>query len=254
MYSFLSPANINWLTFDIRKYFPETEYDEIRQSMPALANQWFRTRARVNEDQFTGGTLALNEAFKKWIFATRQFMPPLPDPNPSYSDNIADPYVRNQHFQTVNNDMIYPAQAFEYNPGKAQYFDKIYEELGDADCCGVPIMDNMHPGTIAGLATEIKRMREGKHNHRQLTNVIRTCEDTSRACECPARPRKKFTLVSRYGEGGPDLYNFEQRVGPENMKASQLVEESRWYPNFRYPRKDIIPTKKYYGPMMHSRY
>lgn len=249
MYSFLSPQNINYLIFELRQIYPETAYEEIRMNVPALANEWFRTRAPLNEDQFTGGTLALNRAFKDWVLATRRFLAPLPDPNFSYTGDIRDPYIRNQQFQNVSNDMIYPTQALDYDIGDAEYFRSTYAEFADSKCGGVPILTNMSKANIAALATTLKRERDGRRGRAVLTSVLKTCEDTSRSAEMPLKPRKKFTLTPEYEtmeSQTSELYwaGTTKCYPPDDHSSARLRENTLYFPNYRYPHKDMIPTKK----------
>lgn len=247
MYSFLSPQNINYLIFQLRQIHPEDRYEEIRYSTPSLANEWFRTGARVNENQFVYGTKGLNEAFIKWIIATRQFMEPLPDPLPSYSGDVRDPHIRNQKFDSVINGNIYPDQIFDYDIGQANYFTSIYRELEETDCCGIPVASNLPKTTLAELAMNVKRRRDGKSGRPVFTSTLKTCEGDSRSCEYVVRPRKRFYLSQNYETPDSNISSFYRQSGcynPCNYTAAQLREQSRWYPNYRYPHKDMIPTKK----------
>lgn len=250
MYSFLSPQNINWLIFKLRSTYPEDKYESIRQETPALANEWFRTRARINEEQFVYGTNALNSAFLDWITTTRRFMAPLPDPQFSYTGDIRDPYIRNQQFENVSNDMIYPSEAFEYDIGQAEYFRDIYAEFGDSKCGGVPILNNMSRSDVAAMATQLKRRRDGKCGRNVFKAQLVTCEGDSRSAELPLNPRKRFMLTPEYNtmeSNTSELYwaNISAcRPVSGSKSAAILRENTLWYPNARYPHKDMIPTKK----------
>lgn len=250
MYSFLSPQNVNYLISILRTQYTEVQYEEIRSTVPSLAHQWFTTRARINEDQFTGGTQALNEAFLQWIFATRQFMPPLDDPNPSYFGDITDPYIKNQPFQHASsNDIVYPSHYFDYDVGSAGYLNTVYAQMDESECGGVPLMGFLPKTSIAEIATEVKRRRDGRSGRRVLTDITKYCNDDFRTCEWPAKPRTRFTLPSYYETQDSNVSEFYwANVNPcfkncPDKSSTQLRENVYNYNINRYPHKDIIPTK-----------
>jgi hypothetical protein len=260
-YSFLSPENINYLILRLRNIFPQNRHDQIREETPSLAKYWFDSSAHMVEEQFVDGTQALNEEFFRFIIQTKQFMPTEIEILPSYSSECADPYVPNQPFQNINNDIMYDSQAMDYDVTNMPYFRGINKELDEADIGGVPLRGNMLKTKMAQLATEISRNRVRQTTNRPLTwGVQRQCEDNFTTCEHPALPRKKFTLGRDYytsstasaywtGVESCSMKRFtRQGYDPTegdctNARMSQLYHENMYkFPNYSSYRKDFIPS------------
>lgn len=273
-YSFLSPGNINYLIMKLRGIYPENVHQDIRESIPYIANQWYYTEAVNVEEQFVDGTDALNRAFINYIIAIRKYMPAEPDNLPSYSTDIMDPYVPNQPFQNVTNDITYDSQTNDFNIRNIPSFANINQQLNEADFGGIPISANMTQAKLAQMATEISRNRVRKVKPQQLTwGVKRQCADNARTCEHPALPRKKFTLPRDYYSSAPqsgywlglkpcnsDMKKYTEwsatgRAGKLptvyddgcNTRISEmLINNAYKYPNYAYYRKDIIPAVRSY--------
>lgn len=253
-YSFLSPANINFVIMKLRGMYPEHVHHEIRESIPSIAHDWFYNVAVTNEQQFVGGTTALNQAFIGFIVQTKQFMPNPPDILSSYSTEIMDPYVPNQQFQHLNNDIIYPNN----NQSDHHSFDhikpnplltNINRELAESTIGGIPIYGNMHETKIACLATEISRNRVKPVKAPTLTwGVQHQCNDNFTSCEHTALPRKKFTLPRDYYESAPPSaywigYETSCLQNIPNPRLSKTYTQDVYgYPNYAFYRKDIIPS------------
>jgi hypothetical protein len=269
-YSFLSPGNINYLIMRLRNIYPENVHQDIRESTPYLAHNWYYTEAVNVEQQFTEGTEALNRAYINYIIALKKYIPAEPDNLPSYSTDIMDPYVPNQPFQNVTNDVIYDSQINDFNVRNIPSFADINQQLNEADLGGIPISSNMTQAKLAQMATEISRNRVRKVKPQQLTwGVKRQCADNARTCEHPALPRKKFTLPQDYYSSAPQSgywlglqpCNSEMKKYTEwsatgrtgrlpttaddgcNPRISEmLINNAYKYPNYAYYRKDIIPA------------
>jgi len=269
-YSFLSPGNVNYLITRLRNIYPENVHQDIRESIPYIAHQWYYTEAVNIEQQFTEGTDALNRAFIDYIIAIRKYMPADPDNLPSYSTDIMDPYVPNQPFQNVTNDVIYDSQTNDFNIRNIPSFAEINRQLNDSDIGGIPVTSNLTQAKLAQLATEISRNKVRKVKPQQLTwGVKRQCADNARTCERPALPRKKFTLPRDYYSSAPqsgywlglepcnsDMKKYTEwsatgRAGKmptsddnlcNNRMSEMLINNAYKYPNYAYYRKDIIPA------------
>jgi len=247
-YSFLSPANINFVILKLRGIYPENVHADIRENVPYIAHDWFYTTAVNVEQQFVGGTPALNQAFMNFLLMTKRFMPNEREINPSYTTTPIDPYIQNQPFQNVINDMIYPSQANEYNARKLSIFNGINRELAEADIGGLPLNGNLTETTMGSLATEISRNRVRQPKASTLTwGVKHQCNDNFTACEFPAIPRAKFTLPRDYYES-PPAAGYWMGMQPcdvqkNNPKMSEYYIQNVYnYPNAAYYRKDIIPA------------
>lgn len=274
-YSFLSPANINYLITRLRSIYPENVHHDIRENIPYIAHDWYYGEAVNIEEQFVGGTNALNNAFMNYLVATRRFMPALPDMLPSYSTEIMDPFVPNQPFQNVSNDIIYDSQVNDFNVRDNPVFSQINKRLNESDIGGVPVKYNMLETTLSELATEISRNQVRKGKAQPLTwGVKRQCNDNFTSCEHPALPRKKFTLPRDYYSSAPQSeywmglnpcnsqmkkyteWSATGRAGRHptdsddlsNPRISEmLIQNCYKYPNYAYYRKDIIPAVKNYN-------
>ncbi len=269
-FSFLSPENVNFLIFRLRSLYPENVHQDIRENVPYLAHDWYYGEAVNDEEQFTGGTRHLNEAFVNYLFATKRFMASPPDTLPSYFTEIGDPYIPNQPFQNVSNDMFYDSQTNDFSVRKSPLFANINKRLADTDIGGIPLKGNMLETKIAELATEISRNQVRKVKAEPLTwGARRQCNDDSRSCEHPALPRKKFTLPRDYYTSSPAAEywiglkpcNSEMKKYTEwsaggqngrlptrgdhcqNSRMSEILVDNVYkYPNYAYYRKDIIPA------------
>ena len=270
-YSFLSPGNINYLVLQLRNIYPENVHHDIRENTPYIAHDWYYGVAVNIEEQFRGGTKALNQAFLDYLVATRRFMAlSPPDLLPSYFTDVMDPHILNQPFQNVSNDMFYDSQTNDFNVRKSPLFTNINRRLDEATIGGVPIKGNMLETQISELATEISRNRVRKVKPQPLTwGVKRQCNDNFTSCEHPALPRKKFTLPRDYYSSGPQSgywmglkpCNSEMKKYTEwsatgragklpttaddgcNPRISEMLIDNVYkYPNYAYYRKDIIPA------------
>lgn len=271
-FSFLSPENINFIIFKLRSIYPANKHADIQENIPYVAHDWFRKIAVNLDNQFVGGTDYLNQAFLRYLLDVRMFMEPIPDVNPSYSGPIMDPYIPNQDFQNVSNDMFYDSQKRDYNIRRSDVLSGINRELDESTIGGVPIKDHLLDTTMGYLATEISRNKARKVKAPNLTwGVKRQCNDDFRTCEHPALPRAKFTLPRDYYESAPKAeywmgqqtcstgpcvmkkytqWGVEQAcdIGPQsadcgNPRMSQLLLENAYkYPNYAYYRKDFIPS------------
>ena len=269
-FSFLSPSNINYLIFRLRSIYPENVHQDIRENVPYIAHDWYYGDAVNDEEQFTGGTQYLNNAFISYIASTKRFMALPPDLLPSYYTDVMDPHIINQNFQNVQNDMFYDSQINDYNVRKQPLFNAINRRLDESDIGGVPIKGNLLETTISELATEISRNQVRKVKPQPLTwGVKRQCNDNFTSCEHPGLPRKKFTLPRDYYTApvqsgywmGLKPCNSEMKKYTEwsaggnsgrlpthaddcsNPRISEiLIQNAYKYPNYAYYRKDIIPT------------
>lgn len=253
----------------LRNTYPENKHDEIRETIPFVAHDWFYGYGTTVEQQFVSGTQALNEAFLEFVTTTRMFMPLPPDILPSYSTEIMDPYAPNQRFQNVANDMFYESQKMDFNVRKSPLFNGINKELDEATIGGVPLRGNLLETQISALATEISRNRDRMpKSHRLTWGVKRQCNDNFTSCEHPALPRKKFTLPRDYYTSAPQA-EYWTGVEPCSSQLKKFTEYSagglagrhptddncgnprisEWYvenvykyPNYAAYRKDYIPS------------
>lgn len=273
-YSFLSPENINFLILKLRGIYPENKHAEIRECIPYVASDWFQRSAPLLEDQFVYGTQYLNEQFIHFLAGVEMFRDNPVETNPSYSTEIADPYVPNQRFQNVNNDIEYPNNRYNYNARNLKELSGINQELNEATIGGVPIYGNLIETSMAELATEISRNRARKNGAPVLRSTLRDVYCDSRAAELPALPRAKYTLPRDYYESTPgSAYWTGLRTGTgQGMVGKNMRKYTEWsqtgnnglmpmdenctnsrmyasngytFPNYTFYRKDFIPTRRY---------
>lgn len=248
--SFLSPANINFLILKLRGIYPEQTHHDIRENVPYIAHDWFYSTAVSIEQQFVGGTVALNQAFFAYLFNTRRFMPEPQDLTPSYGTPTLDPYIPNQPFQNLNNDMIYESRHLDFSMRSSPLFNQVNKELREATIGGIPLEGNIVERKISALAIEISRKRDKKVKARNLTwGIKKQKHENYTVSEMPFIPRKKFTLPRDFQEAPPQ-YGYWLGMQPcgatlENGRlSSSYLENVYKYPNHAFYQKDIIPTIK----------
>lgn len=105
MSSFLSPENLNYLQYELRKVYPENKWQDLQMSVRDTAIAWYHRHPQLELVYKTKGIVGLNERFIRDMIM-----------EVDYHENMHNDVLYNSLFWDRPDPNIEPLQAMPRNP------------------------------------------------------------------------------------------------------------------------------------------